>query len=121
MAKADERVIPEVLKAISEADFQDMISDLAHLCGYKVAHFRKARKKDGSWITPVSADGKGWPDLILCNDKRKSVIVTEIKSEQGKVTPEQQDWIDRLSQCGIETHVWKPSQWDEIVLKLRGY
>ena len=113
--------MPKALRHISEADFQEMIIDLAHLCGYKVAHFRKARKKDGSWITPVAADGKGWPDLILCNDKTNSFIVVEVKVDTGKLTPEQAEWIKRLRACGVVAYVWFPSIWDDIVKKLRGY
>lgn len=82
--------------------------DLARTLGYRVAHFRPARTKgkDGrdQWRTPVAADGKGFPDLVLVG--RGRVIYAELKSSTGKVRPEQQVWLDALTAAGQEAHVW---------------
>jgi hypothetical protein len=53
----------------SEASFLEQIIDLAHLFGWRVAHFRAARTFSG-WRTPVQGDGKGFPDLVLCRRRR---------------------------------------------------
>ena len=53
-----------VAKGMSESALQDNVIELAHVLNYVVAHFRPARTAHG-WVTPVSADGKGFPDLVL--------------------------------------------------------
>ena len=55
----------------------------------------------------------GWPDLVLI--KRPRVLFVELKSDTGRVTAEQQWWLDELLGCGQEVHVWRPSMWDEVV------
>lgn len=96
-----------------EESFQTAVIDLAHLHGWHVAHFRKARTKKG-WITAVGADGKGWPDLFLCHPKRQIVIARELKVPPNKLTKEQEEWIDVLNACGIWAKVWTPADWPEI-------
>ena len=49
---------------MNEAEFQRMVIDMAHLFGWRVAHFRKVQTH-GRWMTAVAADGKGFPDLVL--------------------------------------------------------
>jgi len=95
----------------SEAEFQRCVIDLAHARGWSVAHFRPARTKAGGWITPVAADGKGWPDLALC---RERLVFAELKRQNGKLAPEQAAWIISLQYAGQEVHVWRPSDWAEV-------
>ena len=70
---------------ISEADFTRQLIDLAHLTGWRVAHFRPAQTARG-WRTPMSGD-IGYPDLTLAKGGR--LIVAELKAEGGSATPEQ--------------------------------
>lgn len=104
---------------LSEEEFQQQVIDLAHYCNWTVAHFRKARTLKG-WVTPVQADGKGWPDLVLV--RHFTIIFAELKSEKGKLTPEQQNWIDLLSNVGdkdVQVYIWRPENWDKIEATLR--
>ena len=98
--------------AIREDEWQDTVVQAAQLLGWRVAHFRTARTKDG-WRTPVAADGKGFPDLVLVGHGR--LIVAELKSNTGRVTAEQQAWLDALTAAGIETHVWRPRDWHHVL------
>lgn len=104
-----------VLRAESEAAFQSWVVDLAHLHGWRVAHFRGVETR-GRWQTPVAADGAGWPDLVLVRDR---VLFAELKSERGTVGPYQRRWIDVLRGAGAEVHVWRPSMRAEIGEVLR--
>lgn len=62
----------------------------------------------------------GFPDWIFCRDGR--MLAVELKSEKGKVRPEQQEWIDVLNTVpGVQAFVWRPSMWDEIVATLTGH
>ncbi len=99
---------------ILEKDFQQTVIDYAHLKGWKVAAFRKALTKDGNWITPVQGDGKGWPDLFFVNAELNRFFWAELKSDNGKVSPEQQEWLGILAFCGAEVYVWNPSHWKQI-------
>lgn len=95
---------------LKEADFQKAIIDLARRLGWRVAHFRVSQT-DERWMTPVAADGKGFPDLVLV---RERIVWIEVKAEKGRVRPDQVEWIDALRNAGAEVHIWRPSQWTLI-------
>ncbi len=100
---------------ISEKEFMEQIIELGHSYNWRIAHFRPAMKKDGTWVTPVSADGKGFPDLVLVKPKHK-VIFLELKSEKAKLSIEQENWWRLLRQAkGIYVNMFRPSDWDYIV------
>ncbi len=113
-----EKSVSVVQIKVTEREFQDQIVELGHLYHWQIAHFRPARKLDGSWATPVSADGKGWPDLVLVRGDR--VIFAEAKSENGKLSQEQREWLDLLKATkGVEVYLWKPSIFEDIVELLK--
>lgn len=97
-----------------EESFQSALIDMAHLHGWKIAHFRKAQTSSGGWVTAVSADGKGWPDLFLVQPEKKFRLAAELKVPPNKVTPEQDAWLTWLELCGIPAFTWTPNDWDEI-------
>lgn len=102
-----------------EESFQSAVVDMAHLYGWRVAHFRKARTVKG-WRTAVGGDGKGWPDLFLCHESRKLAIARELKVPPNRTTPEQQEWLRVLRATGVDSDVWTPDDWDEIERTLIG-
>jgi len=95
---------------MSEAQFQQQVIEYAHLTGWLCAHFRPARTARG-WVTPVTADGSGFPDLVLV---RERVVVAELKSETGRPTAEQRRWLDALEAAKAEHYLWRPSDWPEV-------
>lgn len=99
----------------TEAQFQKAVIDLARHTGWLVAHFRPARTEEG-WRTPVSADGAGFVDLVLVRDR---VLYRELKSEKGRVRPDQQHWHDALAAAGADIAVWRPSDWSAIASTLQ--
>lgn len=101
---------------ITEDNFQSTVIEMAQWLGWKAAHFRAAQKKDGTWYTPIEADGKGFPDLVLVHEAQGRLIFAELKSDTGTCTPEQRDWLNWLSQTakGWEVYLWKPGLLDEI-------
>ena len=97
--------MPEL--TISEKDFQNQIIKLATICGWKVHR---------NWTEMHSP--KGWPDIVAARLSR--LIIAELKSDKGKVTPEQQEWLDLLYGTGkVEVFVWRPNNFEEIVEILR--
>jgi hypothetical protein len=99
--------------AITEAQFQDQIIDLAHLYGWKIAHFRAARTKYG-WATPVAGDGKGFPDAVLVK-AGLPVIFAEFKRDGAKLSAEQQAWGELIEDAlGARWFVWRPEDFDFV-------
>lgn len=93
-----------------EADLQVAVIEIARFLGWRVAHFRPALTSKG-WRTPVSADGKGFPDLFMV--RRERVLAVELKGDRGRVTPEQADWLRALSDAGVEVAMWMPYHLDD--------
>lgn len=96
---------------MSEDDLKEAVIDMAHLLGLKVAHFRPARtidRKTGkeTWRTPVEADGKGFPDLVIVGPG--GVLYRELKSGTGKPSPEQVAWLSGLTGAGADAGTWRP-------------
>ena len=99
----------------TEAGFLRAVLEAAKLQGWRTAHFRPAKTAKG-WRTAVQGDGTGWPDLVLCRPPR--LIFAELKTDTGKLTEEQEIWLDKLRSCighdFIEAVVWRPRDWPEI-------
>lgn len=89
------------------AEIQTAIIELAHILGYRVAHFRPARTKHG-WRTAVGADGKGFPDLLLVRDK---VVAIEVKGDGDSLSPEQREWLESFDRAGVPTLVATSKVW----------
>lgn len=101
---------------MTEREFQTQVIQLAHLYGWRVAHFRPARVlRNGkeTWETPVAADGKGFPDLVLA--KNGVVLFRELKTDTGTVSDEQRVWLKATG-----GKVWRPRMWNVIEETLRG-
>ena len=126
----------------TEAQFQESVVQYATLMGWKLSH-------DTATNTPIVCsrcarlnrvdhqnrriryacptcerpspnirNKPGWPDWWLVRAPR--VVVAELKADYGAVSDEQRDWLLLLEQCpGIETYIWRPSDWREIEEVLR--
>jgi hypothetical protein len=87
----------------SERHFQDRVKRLAHLCGWVAWHTRDSM-----------GTRAGEPDLRMCRPPR--YLLAELKSQHGRLRLEQVQTIALLQRCpGIETYLWRPSDWEEIV------
>lgn len=103
-------------RALTEAEFLAQVIDLARLLGWRTAHFRPAWTGRG-WRTPVQGDGAGFPDLLLV--RRDRIVAAELKRETARPTPEQLAWLMALADAGVETHAWRPSNFDALAEALR--
>jgi len=92
---------------VIESDLHRGVIEAAQLLGWKAAHFRPARTAHG-WRTPVEADGKGFPDLVLVRDR---VVFAELKCGRNKLSPEQEAWLEALRQAGVEAYLWTDEMW----------
>ena len=49
-----------------------------------------------------------------------ALILAELKSDTGKLTPAQTVWIELLCACpGIEVYLWRPADFDDVTEILR--
>lgn len=93
--------------ALSERDWQDRVVDLAKLRGWRHFHAYSNRRSPA-----------GWPDLALVRAGR--LVLAELKTERGRIRPEQRQWLDALGQVpGVEVHLWRPSAWPQVQAVLR--
>ncbi len=96
-----------VSDAISERDFERQVKDVAKLFSWLYYHtFR-------SQFSPA-----GFPDCVLVRGS-EPVIYAELKSEGGKLSEPQREWLLSLVRAGERVFVWKPSNLDQIISILR--
>jgi hypothetical protein len=91
--------------AISEKEFMALIVREAKAKGWKVMHHFDSRKSE-----------KGWPDLFMVRGNR--AIALECKTDTGKPTQDQLDWIVALGRTGIAADIVRPCHWDRILKAL---
>ena len=104
-------------KATTEAEFQEVVMGFARLHDWRVFHVNDSRRQVGGHLVG-DIDAKGFPDLLMLRGER--IVVAELKSTTGRLTPEQEDWLGRFSLTAAETYVWSPaSDWSKIEDVLR--
>lgn len=59
----------------------------------------------------------GWPDLSLI--RVPELVFAELKTERGKLSQAQEERLEQLRACGQEVHVWRPSDFDAVLARLR--
>ncbi len=95
-------------EAITEAQHQAAILELAQLTGWRWYHVPDSRR------CPA-----GWPDLVLCRGDK--LIFAELKTDKGRLRAAQEEWLDALAQVRVVTvRVWRPRDWPEIERALGG-
>lgn len=94
-------------RAINEDAFQAQVIQLATVLGWRhIYHTHDSRRSQA-----------GFPDLVMIRDRR--ILYAELKSERGRVSEAQVEWLDALNQTGSEWYVWRPHNWDQIVKALK--
>ena len=103
--KSKKSLVKSMANALPEKAFMSQIIDLAERTGWLVYHTYDSRRSQ-----------KGFPDLVLV--RPPEIIFAELKSQSGRLTDEQADWLNALSQ--IEKSpiiaVWRPDD-IEVVAK----
>jgi hypothetical protein len=92
---------------VTEKDFQATVEQAADLLGWWSWHDNDSRR-----------NAAGFPDLVLVKDSR--LIFAELKREKGRLTTVQANVLEMLSKVEtVESHLWRPSDWTEIVERLQ--
>lgn len=96
---------------LSEKEFTQMVvgtnsnPGVARTFGYRVYHTLRSKGSQ-----------PGFPDWTLARDR---IVFLELKTEIGRVSPAQREWLDALNTAGVEAYVVRPRHFDEIVCVLR--
>ena len=110
------------VKAGSEAAFQQQVLNLAGYYGWRSYHTHDSRRSQA-----------GFPDLVLV--RGPELIFAELKTDTGRVRPEQQEWIaalqaistelvvdleqlDHDSHACVDVYLWRPRDFDELHARL---
>ena len=91
---------------LNERDFTTKVIARAMASGWMVFHPRPARTAQG-WRTAGQGTPQGFPDLCLALDG--VVLHVELKSEKGRLSDEQKDWLHHTNGA-----VWRPRNWSAI-------
>lgn len=106
-----------------EHAFQEHIFTLAARGGFHGAHIRLSHGTLEGLHGPRREfprgadhdDAWGIPDLILVHPERGVLLLPELKTARGVVSPDQQRWLGWLSDVvEVQAPVWRPAMEDEI-------
>jgi len=86
----------------TERAWQRTVEEAARWLGYRTFH-----------VEFSFGSVRGFPDLIIMGKGR--VVFAELKSERGKTTADQDEWLTFLDAEGLESHLWRPSNWDDVI------
>lgn len=104
-AAYDRAATRDRLQALTEAQWQATVIDAAKALGWLCMHPYDSRRSE-----------PGYPDLTLVRDR---VVFVELKSETGRLTPQQHAWIGALNVAGAEVYVWRPADFDAAIETLK--
>ena len=109
---------------MSERVLKNTIVTYARSYGWLVHHDLPSQRANGSWATVTQGDS-GFPDLVLAHPGNTAarlqpqIIYAELKTQRGKLTAGQQNWLDALQAAGQTAVVWRPNDLQDIFTKLR--
>jgi len=93
---------------LTEKVLQEAVIKAAGYLGYRHFHAFSMIRSDA-----------GFPDLILLRERDGRRFAIELKTERGKVSPAQTDWLAAFSTCGIPAFVVRPKDLDWLLETLR--
>jgi hypothetical protein len=96
---------------VTERQLQNAILEAAALLGWRSYHTFDSRRSQ-----------PGFPDLVLV--RTGHLIFAELKAAKGRVSDQQQQWLDELLAVSVGSHrvqvyVWRTAHWlDGTVLSV---
>ena len=88
-------------RRLTEKRFLAQVRWYARLRGWRTYHTLTSKGSE-----------PGFPDLVLARDG--VLLIAELKTDTGRLTPEQAAWLSSFRACGIAASVWRPADWEVI-------
>ncbi len=88
---------------MTEAELLDAVRQACRWSGLLCYHTHDSRRSE-----------RGFPDVVVVGPH--GVVFRELKAERGRVTPDQREWLDRLTDADADADVWRPDDWPTRVL-----
>lgn len=105
-----------LLETVSEKTFMAEVVNILRSCGWRVYHTFDSQRSE-----------RGYPDITAVHPSRRpGLILAELKSQKGRVSQHQQQWLDALQVVADRSHgslyvgLWRPSDLDEVARVARG-
>ncbi len=95
------RASPVVLP-LTERQWQAVVVCTARFYGWQIHHHLVSK-----------GSSAGWPDLVICGHGR--ALFVELKTDTGRLRPEQRTWLGLLAAAGCEVAVWRPTDLDTVM------
>ena len=108
---------------MSERVLKNTIVTYARGYGWLIHHDLPSQRANGSWATVTQGDS-GYPDLVLVHPGNTArhlpaqIVYAELKTQRGKLTTGQQQWLNALQAANQTAVVWRPSDILAIFTKL---
>ena len=97
---------------ITEKQFQAQVLKLAAYCGWTVYHTYNSRRSTS-----------GYPDLSMVRrvsgSPKARHVYAELKTQKGRVSKAQYEWLALLTAAGHEVYLWRPADFQQIVEVLK--
>lgn len=84
--------------AMTEAVLQTRVIAHARATGWLAYHTHDSRRSQ-----------PGFPDLVLVSERRGRVLFRELKTERGRLSEPQREWLRALAAAGQDAAVWRPT------------
>lgn len=99
------QIQPATNESVSEKEFQAAVESFAKRHGWLCYHTRDSRKS-----------ASGFPDCVFLRGPR--IVIAELKVGDNQPTASQSTWLEAFAAAGIETHLWRPANWPQIIATL---
>lgn len=85
---------------------RELAANIETLCKYlRVRYYH-------TWTSRHSAPG--WPDYAFVTADGR-FLLRELKTETGRLTDAQKQWLADLQRAGVDADVWRPEHWPDRV------
>lgn len=88
---------------LSEAQLDSLVKDLCVALHLERYHTHDSRRSE-----------PGYPDLTIVGPG--GVMFRELKTQTGRVRPDQTRWLAALVAAGANARIWRPSDWMQGVI-----
>jgi hypothetical protein len=87
---------------MTEAELQRVVEEACKRLGLLCYHTYDSRRSE-----------PGFPDCTIVGSR---IIYRELKSRDGKLSPDQRRWGSKIERAGGDWCVWRPVDWENAVI-----